>query len=207
MKKFVSLLLVAVMAVCMLSGCGQTPQSSALPDESLLLDANVLTDYLCHSLNNKKQPEDGEFYYLQFVFSCFYYKDQPDFCYYDSTPVSSEEELVINLDTSRKIMHQVFNLDWDITENVNGFSTRVKDNDLLFTLGFGWGLMGYYPGEYIYSEFSDDNTQVVSHFELFGPDWDGDDIAHKSCGNYKIIFDIVTEDTETFLRFDRFEKE
>ncbi|MBR4036549.1 MAG: hypothetical protein IKJ05_07460, partial [Oscillospiraceae bacterium] len=63
------------------------------------------------------------------------------------------------------------------------------------------------PGEYIYSEFSDDNTQVVSHFELFGPDWDDGDIAHKSCGNYKIIFNILTEDKETFLRFDRFEKE
>ena len=207
MKRFLSLILCMLMSVCIFTGCSDTQPENAIPDESLLLDANVMTDYLCRSLNSKKSPEEADFNYLQFVFSCFYYKDQPDFCYYDATPLTEDESLVINLDASRKIMHQVFGIDWDITENVNGFSTRVSDNNLLFTTGFGWGLMVYYPGEYIYSDFSDDSTQVVSHFDLNGPDWDADDIATKPYGRYTVIYDITNENGQEFLRFNRFEKE
>ena len=210
MKRIMAFALCAAMIAATFTACGSHNDGNTTDiqvDESLLLDANVLTDYLCHSLDSKKQPEDKEFYYLKFVFNCFYYKDQPDFCYYDATPLNSEEELIINLDVSKKIMHQVFDLDWDITENVTGYATTVEGNNLLFTTGFGWGLMGYYPGEYVYSEFSDDNTHVVSHFELFGPDWDDGDIAHKSYSDYKIIYDVMAENNETFLRFNRFEKE
>ncbi|MBR4036218.1 MAG: hypothetical protein IKJ05_05765, partial [Oscillospiraceae bacterium] len=119
MKKFLSMI-IFVLIMGIFTGCTDTEQARQ-PDESLLLDANVMTDYLCSSLNSKKSPEEADFNYLQFVFSCFYYKDQPDFCYYDATPLTEDESLVINLDASRKIMHQVFDLDWDITENVNGF--------------------------------------------------------------------------------------
>lgn len=206
MKRFLSLILCMLMSVCIFTGCGDSEQQSKQPDESLLLDANVLTDYLCRSLNGRKTPEEADFNYLQFVFSCFYYKDQPDFCYYDDTPLTEDESLVINLDDSRKIMHQVFDLEWDITENVTGFSTRVSGNNLLFTTGLDWGLMGYSAGDYIYSEFSG-NGHVSSHFELTGPDWDDGDIATKPYGRYTIIYDIINEDGNEFLRFNRFEKE
>lgn len=205
MKKFLSMI-IFVLIMGIFTGCTDTEQARQ-PDESLLLDANVMTDYLCRSLNSKKSPEEADFNYLQFVFSCFYYKDQPDFCYYDATPLDKENDaLIINLDASRKIMHQVFGIDWDITENVTGFSTKTEDNHLLFYLGFGWGLMGYAPGDYIYSEF-DDNGHVVTHFDLDGPDWDADDIATKPYGRYTVIYDITNENGQEFLRFNRFEKE
>ncbi len=208
MKRFFTLLLCTLLTVCVFTGCADTPQQPVKPDESMLLDSNVITNYLCRSLGNKSQPETPEFNYLPFVFNCFYYKDQPDFCYYDETPVNPQTAmLTIDIAGSDRIIHQVFDDSWDITQNTDSFFVEVTDTSVLFPTEVGWGLMGYYAGDYIYSEFSDDNTQVVSHFELFGSDWDASDIAHKFYGNYKIIFDITTENEETFLRFNRFEKE
>lgn len=208
MKKFIHLIFCILLAGCIFTGCGSTPQANSTPDESLLLDANVLTDYLRRSMSNKSQPENPQFNYLPFVFNCFFYKDQPDFCYYDENPVDPQTELLaIDIAGCEKIIHQVFNDKWDITQNLDSFYAEVTDTAVLFPVATGWGLMGYYPGDYIYSEFSGNGGQVVSHFELFGPDWSADDIAHKSFGNYKIIFDVVNENSETFLRFNRFEKE
>ena len=211
MKKVIAFILCTVMITATFTACGSQTVGNATDiqvDESLLLDSNVLTDYLCRSLNNKSQPEDGQFNYLPFVFSCYFYKDQPEFCYYDETPVDPyTEQLTIDIAGCDKIIHQVFDDSWDITQNLAGYAADVTDTAVLFPTALDWGLMGYYAGDYIYSEFNDDKTRVVSHFELFGPDWDGDDIAHKSYGDYQIIFDIVTENNETFLRFNRFEKE
>ena len=207
MKKLLSIMLCILMSVCIFTGCGDSEQQVKQPDESLLLDANVLTDYLCCSLNSRKTPEEADFNYLQFVFSCFYYKGQPDFCYYDDTPLDEKYgDLVINLETSRKIMYQVFGIDWDITQHTNGFSTEIKDGYMLFPTAIGWGLMGYAPGNYIYSEFCD-NNQVVSHFDLNGPDWNDGDIATKPYGRYTVIYNIINENGQEFLRFNRFEKE
>lgn len=54
MKRFLSLILCMLMSVCIFTGCSDTQPENAIPDESLLLDTNVMTDYLCRSLNSKK---------------------------------------------------------------------------------------------------------------------------------------------------------
>ncbi len=170
MKRFSSLILCMLMSVCIFTGCGDSEQQSKQPDESLLLDANVLTDYLCRSLNGRKTPEEAEFDYIEFIFECLFNKDQPDFCYYDPTPLDEKsDDLVINLETSRKIIYQVFGMEWDITQHTEGYATDVYDEYMLFPTALGWGLMDYSAGDYIYSEFGD-NNQVISHFDLNGPD-------------------------------------
>jgi len=55
MKKFLSMI-IFVLIMGIFTGCTDTEQARQ-PDKSLLLDANVLTDYLCRSLNSKKSPE------------------------------------------------------------------------------------------------------------------------------------------------------
>ena len=207
MKKFFTFVLSIVMSVSFLTGCGATQPDDARHDENLLLDANVLTGYLCNSLNNRKTPEEAEFDYIEFIFECLFNKDQPDFCYYDPTPLDEKsDDLVINLETSRKIIYQVFGMEWDITQHTEGYATDVYDEYMLFPTALDWGLMDYSAGDYIYSEFGD-NNQVISHFDLNGPDWDDGDIATKPYGRYIIIYDIINEDGEEFLRFNRFEKE
>ena len=56
------------------------------------------------------------------------------------------------------------------------------------------------------SVFSSDGTQIFSEFELLAADEGAADPDMISAGMYRVIYDIVTEDGETFLRFSHFEK-
>ena len=203
MKKLICLLMVLV------SLCGCVPQAkeSQAVDESLLLDANVMTQYIPGAVLMKSSLEEPEFGYLYFVFMCNFDKDQPDFCYYSPIPVDENEYLHIDIETSKKIVWQVFGDQWDILENKE---SHIKNDEttVYHPTAVGWGVWGYRAADgYIWSEFNSDKTQVHTHFELLGPDYDADDIATKSYGNYKIVYNIVSEDGQTFIRFDHFEKE
>ena len=203
MKKLICLFLV-LFTLC---GCVAENKESLAVDESLLLDANVISEYVTSAVNIKSSIEEPRFNYKYFVFMCNFDKSQPDYCYYSPVPIDEDEYLHIDIETSKKIVWQVFGDEWYILENKE---EHIKNDEttVYHPTAVGWGLWGYRTADgYIWSEFNSDKTQVHTHFELIGPDYDADDIAHKSYGNYKIVYNIVNEMEETFLRFDRFEKE
>ena len=203
MKKLICLLLV-LFTLC---GCVATKTQPPAVDESLLLDANVMTQYIPRAVLLESSLEEPEFWYLYFVFMCNFDKDQPDFCYYSPTPVDENEYLHMDIETSKKIVWQVFGNEWDILENKQSH-IKYDETTVYHPTAVGWGVWGYSVADgYIWSEFNSDKTQVYTHFELWGPDYDADDIATKSYGNYKLVYNILNEDDQTFLRFDRFEKE
>ena len=113
MKKLICLLLV-LFTLC---GCVATETQPPAVDESLLLDANVMTQYIPRAVLLESSLEEPEFWYLYFVFMCNFDKDQPDFCYYSPTPVDENEYLHMDIETSKKIVWQVFGNEWDILEN------------------------------------------------------------------------------------------
>lgn len=212
MKRLISLLLTAVMLMAAFTACAPQQDNSEVTDividESLLLDGNVLSQNIVHALSNKSTPEEPQFSYLEFVVRCGAVCQQEDFCYYNYFPVDNQTgDAEIKIDLSRKMVKQVFDIEWDITQNLGGgYVVTITDDAVYFPTEISWGLLNYHTREYIYSEFAADNTQVVSHFELLAPDDSSGDLGNKSIGDYKIIYDIMTENGETFLRFNRFEK-
>ena len=203
MKKLICLLLV----LFTLSGCAAENKESVTVDESLLLDANVMTQYIPGAVLMSSSLEQPEFWYMNFVFRCNFDKSQPDFCYYSPVPIDEKENLHIDIETSRKIVWQVFGEEWDILENKHDY-IKNDETTVYHPTAVDWGLWGYRAADgYIWSEFNSDQTRVHTHFELIGPDYEIGDNALKSYGNYKIVYNIMNENDETFLRFDRFEKE
>lgn len=180
-------------------------------DETLLLDANILSGYLSLCLDTNTTPETPKFNYAQFLRHCAV-DTQKDFCYYSLFSRVNEKsgDYLIDYGTAQKLIGQVFN-DGEWVENwfedaeTSGESYSKEDNSIIMPTEVG-GVWFYYAGEDVYSEFSADNTQVISHLELFAPDASSGDPGHKSLGDYNIVFDICTENGETFLRFNRFEK-
>jgi len=171
-------------------------------DDSLLLDANVMANYISRSIALYSTPEQPEFRQIFFVFMCSYYKDQPDFCYHSTEEINENGGLPVNIADSSEIIWQVFGQEWDITAEI----TSYDDTYAYIPTEIGWGMQSYHPGEYVYSSFSNDKTQVVTKFEMFGPDNSKGDPDHKSYGDYNLVYDIVGENGKTFLRFKRFEK-
>ena len=178
----------------------------AQPDDSLLLDANVMAEFIPRSVILTSTLENPRFNYRYFVFICNFEKNQPDFCYYSPVPVDSDGNLHIDIATSSEIIWQVFGADWNIAEHIDQY-TKKDDTTVYHPTEIGWGMQCYYPSGYVYSSFNSDKTQVVTTFEMFGPDDSSGDPDHKSYGRYKIIYDVMGADDQTFLRFNRFEKE
>lgn len=184
----------------------QHTATTAQPDDSLLLDANVMAEFISHSVILTSTLENPQFNYRYFVFKCNLDKSQPDFCYYSPVPVDSDGNLHIDIATSSEIIWQVFGADWNIAEHIDQY-TKKDDTTVYHPTEIGWGMQCYYPSDYVYSSFNNDKTQVVTTFEMFGPDNSSQDPDHKSYGRYKIIYDVIGADGQTFLRFNRFKKE
>ena len=78
MKKFICVLLSFVLCLGIFTGCtsGNGPENNSntdnsyIEDESLLLDANILSRYLSLCLDTKTTPEDPEFNFGHFLVRC-----------------------------------------------------------------------------------------------------------------------------------------
>lgn len=211
MKKIICILLSAVLSVGFCCGCNKVNTNDIIADESLLSDANVLSKYLPLCLNTETTPETPEFNYAQFLRHCAV-DNQKDFCYYSLFSRVNEKsgDYLINYGTAQKLIDQVFNDgewvdNWFKEAENSGESYSKEDNSIIMPTEVG-GVWFYYARDPVYSEFSDDGRQVISHFELFAPDASSGDPGHKSLGDYSIVYDIIVENEDTFLRFNRFEK-
>ena len=79
----------------------------AQPDDSLLLDANVMAEFIPRSVILTSTLENPQFNYRYFVFICNFEKNQPDFCYYSPVPVDSDGNLHID-NLRRQIVCRLF---------------------------------------------------------------------------------------------------
>ena len=211
MKKIICILLSAILCIGFCCGCNKVNTNDIIADESLLSDANVLSKYLPLCLNTETTPEAPEFNYAHFLVRCAI-ESQKDFCYYNLFSRVNEQsgDYSFEYGVVKKLIYQVFNNDewadnWFEEAEVSGERYSQEDNSIILPTEVG-GVWFYYAGENIYSEVSDDGKQVISHFELFAPDDSSGDPGHKSLGDYSIVYDIIVENEDVFLRFNRFEK-
>ena len=109
-----------------------------------------------------------------------------------------------------KVIRQVlgdyqWNAEKDFGQPPNGGFSKERQS-FEFSTDFGWGVM-FWSARNISSSFSSDGKQVYSDFDLRGPDPAiTTDPEYKEYGKYRAVYDIVTEDGETFLRFNKYEK-
>lgn len=185
------------------------PAIDVIADGNALLSANILTQIITPCVELSSTPLQPEFNYHMLLIQLSGREDE-NFCYYNIFPVV-EYNKQFKTTNMEKVMRQLMgDYEWrgltDFGPPPNG-SYNEATQSYEFSTDFGWGVQFYYTKGYIWSEFANNNTQVISHFELCGPVKDSPDPDHESYGNYRLVYDIVTEDGETFLRFNRYEKE
>ncbi len=189
------------------------PEQTRTPerDESLLNAANFLTPVLVLSMDTLSAPANPDFSEATILFSIAY-KESPEYYYKDIFPLVDDFNYQFKISEANKVIYQLlgdkeFNA-MSYADHLPNGGYNSETDALELSLEFGWvSLLPYHTGDFLYSEFSGDSSQIVSHFELFIPDETADDPDTVSDGNYSLIYDIVTENGETFLRFNRFEKE
>lgn len=185
------------------------PAIDIITDENALLSANILTEIITPCVMTYSTPLQPEFNYMRLMTGLSFREDE-NFCYYNIFPIVGYDTQ-FKISNMEKVMRQLMgDYDWngltDFGQPPNGgYNEATMCYE--FSTDFGWGMQSYYTGDFIYSEFASGNTQVISHFELFGPVKDSPDPDHQSYGNYRLVYDIVSEGGETFLRFSRYEKE
>lgn len=231
MKKLLSVLLILAICLSVFAGCSLPADSTSEDtdlqnsasdtdagsdtieaDPGLLLDANVLSKILPLCLDTNSTPEDPQFSFTWFMLLCAVEKEE-EFCYYNIFPNTGEPDYYKSFKYAdvQKVFGQVFRAKAFADElfapgRFEGWAHRIEGDTLYLATETG-SVWFYRAGDYIYSEFTDGNRQVVSHIELFAPDASSGDPGHRSIGGYKIYYNVLTEDGETFLRFDRFEKD
>ena len=184
------------------------PAVDVIKSGNALTSATILTEKITFSMSTSSTPENPAFGKGMFI--CLLNNiDNKDFCYYNIFPLmpdrNSKQFKAINME---KVMRQVFgDYEWDAKKNFfKDTYFNEKSQSYEFCTDFGWGVL-FYSAKNIISSFSADGKQVYSDFDMDGPDFSiVDDPAHKSYGRYKAVYDIVTENGETFLRFNRYTK-
>ena len=186
------------------------PPVNVVDTDTALICADIITEKITPAVRISSTPENPQFNY-QFFICQLAYIDNPQFCYYNIFPMLQDKGVSQFKTTNmNKVIHQVFgDYNWDALTDYGmppngGYNEKTESFE--FSTDFGWGLQFYWANGDINSYFSADGKQVYSEFEMLAPDSSSGDPDHKSIGNYRLIYDIVTEDGETFLRFNRYQK-
>ncbi len=187
------------------------PAQTPARDEKLLNAANFLTPVLVLSMDTLSAPANPDFVETAILFSIAS-KDSPEYYYKNIFPLVNDFNHQFKISDANKVIYQLLGDSrfdaMSYADHLPNGGYNSETDALELSLDFGWvSLPPYHTGDFLYSEFSADSSQIISHFELFIPDETADDPSTISDGNYRLIYDIVTENGETFLRFNRFEKE
>ncbi len=175
---------------------------------SALVSADILTEKITSCMVTGSKPEKPSFHKTMFICSINYI-DDPRFCYYNIFPLLPDQSgSQFKTSNTERVVQQVFgDYSWSATKNFREESDyNPQTLSYEFSTDFGWGVM-FWSARNISSSFSADGKQVYSVFDLSGPDPAiTTDPEYKEYGKYRAVYDIVTEDGETFLRFNKYEK-
>ena len=186
------------------------PAVDVIKNENALVSADILTAKLTTAIRTSSTPESPAFNYQLLICRLNYIEDT-QFCYYNIFPLLTDKGVSqFKATNMNKVIHQIFgDYAWNATTDYGtppngGYNENTKSFE--FSTDFGWGLMFYCVNGDINSQISADGKQVYSEFEMLAPDSSSGDPGHKSIGNYRLIYDVISENGETFLRFNRYEK-
>lgn len=175
-------------------------------DQSLLIDSNTISRALVWSMRTDCDTTSPQFNTFQLIVMLAV-RQQPEYCYYGLFPMNEKWETVFRMDKCDRMLYEIFGEDVRTAESVfKDAGMYVSDGTAAFSTDVGWGVQRYFPGDFMSSRFLTDQNQVECEFELFVPVKGAQDPQSVSDGYYKIIYDIITEDGHSFLRFNRMEK-
>lgn len=186
------------------------PAVDVIKSGNAVISANILTEKITFSMSTSSTPEAPKFNKTMFL-CMINYIDEIDFCYHNIFPLMPDTvNTQFKITNMEKVIRQVFgDYKWSALKDFgtppNGDYNEERQS-YEFSTDFGWGFL-FYGADNITSSFSADGRQVYSDFDMSGPDPSvTTDPAYKSYGRYRAVYDIITEDDETFLRFNGFEK-
>ena len=187
------------------SSAGRQSQQ-AETDQSLLIDSNTISRALVWSMRTDCDITSPQFDTFQLIVRLAV-RQQPEYCYYGLFPTNEKRETVFRMGKCDRMLYEIFGEDVRTAESVfKDAGVDVSDGTATFSTDFGWGVQRYCPGDFMSSRFLTDQNQVECEFELFVPVKDAQDPMSVSDGYYKIVYDIITENGHSFLRFNRMEK-
>ena len=186
------------------------PAVDVIGADNALICADIISERITRAVNTSSTPENPQFNYRFFICRMTYI-DDTEFCYYNIFPLLQDKGVSqFKVTNMNKVIRHVFgDYDWDVlTDFGNPPNGEYNENtkSFEFSTDFGWGVQSYRVNGDINSYFSDDGKQIYSEFEMLAPDSSSGDPDHKSIGHYRLVYDIITEDGETFLRFNRYQK-
>ncbi|MBQ7816759.1 MAG: hypothetical protein IJ339_05345, partial [Oscillospiraceae bacterium] len=175
------------------------------PTEVLSYSAKVIAERVVNSMSTDSVPESPEFHKMFFLFTMAYSEYQNENFIYNNAFPYTETGLatVFDFDTCDKVIYQVYgDSNWQAKDKFPEYS--IQGDKAVQSTEIGWGVLFYgLKGEKeVY--FSNDNTQITVRAEMVGPGDTTLDPEIISWGIYDVVLDIVKENGEQFLRFNRF---
>ena len=178
---------------------------SCYPDkENLLFTADKLTDILSLCLDENTTPENPDFNLFELA-TRLATEEDVKFGYHGlSLEYDDPSVKRISYDVFNQVKMQIFGTELT-EEDIFPFTYYPTEDVLEVPVETGWGMETYYA-ENIHSKFNDDETKIITTFELFAPDSSSGDPDSVSIGNYMAVYDVINEYDITYLRLDHFEK-
>lgn len=180
------------------------PAVNVIKSGNALATADILTEKLTVCLNSS--PETPSFSKVMFICMLNHIENK-NFCYYNIFPLMPDRNnYQFKTTNMEKVIRQVLgDYSWDAKRDFfKDADFNEKSQSYEFSTDFGWGL-NYSYAKNITSSFSPDGKQVYSQCEIKYHD-EGSDYGDEQLGKYRAVYDIVTEDGEIFLRFNRYQK-
>lgn len=175
------------------------------PTEVLSYSAKVIAERVVNSMSTDSVPESPEFHKMFFLFTMAYSEYQNENFIYNNAFPYTETGLatVFDFDTCEKVIYQVYgDSSWQAKDNFSEDS--IQGDKAVQSTDIGWGVLFYGLKEDRQVIFSDDGTQITVRAEMVGPGDTTLDPEIISWGVYDVVLDIVKENGEQFLRFNRF---
>lgn len=182
------------------------PAVDVIKDGNALISADILTEKLTLCMGTSSNPENSKF--SEVMFLCMLnYIENTEFCYYNIFPLLNDQSgSQFKTTNMEKVIRQILgDYNWDAKRDFfrdTNFNEETQSYE--FSTDFGWGL-NYHYAKNINSSFSADGKQVYSDCDIYLHD-EGSDHGDDHLGRYRAVYDIVTENNERFLRFNRYQK-
>jgi hypothetical protein len=215
MKKTLLTLICIIMLISNLFGCTKVNNKQISYDKELLYkQAEALTKHILMNVLKEKHINSNEKItfssrdIFDFVVTMFIYREDPDYPYNNIPEIRIENNGAFahyKFEDVQRAVKEVFGVqDW--------FDPIIEDfydknlNEMIFSVEQG---MPYSYNTYENIEINSltDTNYIEVKFELidFNPFEEDEEKSNINCGVYKIIFEVINENGNNFLRIHSFE--
>lgn len=182
-------------------------ENNVVTSEKISYSAEIIAERLVNSMVTNSVPESPEFNKTFFLFAVADKEYQNDkFIYNNAFPYAENGfDTVFDFATCEKVIQQVYgDSRWKAEDSFS--ENFIQGDKAVQSTDIGWGVLYYGLNDDREIIVSEDGTQLTVRAEMVGPGDTSKDPEIISWGVYDVVFDIMTENGEQFLRFNKFNK-